>query len=49
VRYCTEQQSADPDNWWRCIEALRSTGRTADAQSELDLLRSRFAEFEPPG
>lgn len=48
ARYCTERQSADANDWWRCIEELQSAGRTTSAQAELDLLKSRFPEFEPP-
>lgn len=48
TRYCTEQQSADPAEWWRCIEELRMAGMTANAQSELALLEARFPDFSPP-
>jgi hypothetical protein len=47
-RRCSEQQSADPDAWWRCIEELRTAGMTEEALAELALLKTRYPDFDLP-
>ena len=47
-RSCSELESVDAATWWRCIEGLQNSGRTADAKSELALHKIRHPDFTPP-
>lgn len=43
--FCDDKQTATPESWWRCIEALRADGRTVDADTEFLRLQSVHPDF----
>lgn len=44
---CSEQQKSAPDEWWKCIEALREAGQAELARLEAKNLRNAFPDFVP--
>ena len=43
--FCDDEQSATPEAWQRCIERLRTEGRTREADSELARFREAYPDF----
>ena len=44
-RFCDDEQTATPETWWACIEALREAGRAAAADAELRRLNEAHPDF----
>lgn len=47
LRRCNDEQIALPDQWWQCIQDLRKSGHTDDADVELAYLYETFPEYMP--
>lgn len=47
ARFCTEEQIADPAQWWNCILDLNNAGRHHDAGIERDLFEEANPNFVP--
>ena len=45
---CSEERKSAPDEWWKCIEALRAAGQAEVARMEADELKNAFPDFVPP-
>lgn len=45
---CSDQQKADVEEWWKCIESLRQSGLAEAADLEFENLRKNYPDFAPP-